>query len=53
VWIETNQDLQTAIARRASRTPEALATFIASLAFEIGPIGEQVRTFEESSGRSS
>jgi len=45
VRIETNQDLQTAITRLASRTPETLATFIASLAFDIGPIGEQVRTF--------
>lgn len=43
--IETKQDLETAITRLASRTPEALATFIASLAFDIGPIGEQVRTF--------
>jgi hypothetical protein len=45
VRIETNQDLETAIARLALRTPEALATFIASLAFDTGPIGEQVRTF--------
>jgi hypothetical protein len=45
VRIETNQDLQNAIARLASRTRETLATFIASLAFDIGPIGEQVRTF--------
>ena len=45
VRIETNQDLETAIARLASRTPEALATFLASLAFDAGPIGEQVRTF--------
>jgi hypothetical protein len=43
--IETNEDVETAIARLASRRPEALATFIASLAFDIGPIGEQVRTF--------
>ena len=43
--IETNQDLKTAIARLASRAPETLATFIASLAFDAGPIGEQVRTF--------
>ena len=43
--IETNQDLETAIARLASRAPETLATFIASLAFDAGPIGEQVRTF--------
>jgi hypothetical protein len=45
VRIETNQDLQTALTRLASRTPETLATFIASLAFDIGPIGEQVQTF--------
>jgi hypothetical protein len=44
--IETNQDLQTAIARLASRTPETLATFIASLAFDIGPIGAQKRTVD-------
>jgi hypothetical protein len=41
----TNQDLETAITRLASRTPEMLATLIASLAFDAGPIGEQVRTF--------
>ena len=45
VRIETNQDLAAAIARLASRAPDALATFIASLAFDVGPIGEQVRTF--------
>jgi len=45
VRVETNQDLETAIARLASRTPETLATFIASLAFDAVPIGEQVRTF--------
>jgi hypothetical protein len=45
VRIETNQDLETAIGRLASRAPEALATFIASLAFDGGPIGEDVRTF--------
>lgn len=43
--IETNKDLEAAIARLASRTPKALATFIASLVFHAGPIGEQVRTF--------
>ena len=43
--IETNRDLEAAIARLALRAPEALATFIASLAFDTGPIGEQVRTF--------
>ena len=43
--IETNQDLEAAIVRLVSRAPEALATFIASLAFDTGPIGEQVRTF--------
>jgi hypothetical protein len=45
VRIETNQAYETAIAGLALRTPEALATFIASLAFEAGPIGEHVRTF--------
>ena len=45
VRIETNEDLEIAIARLASRAPEVLATFIASLAFDGGPIGEQVRTF--------
>jgi hypothetical protein len=45
VRIETNQDLETAVARLASRTPETLATFIASLVFDAGPIGEQVQTF--------
>jgi hypothetical protein len=45
IRIETNQDLETAIARLASRTPEKLATFIASLVFDAGPIGEQVCTF--------
>ncbi len=43
--IETNQDLEAAITRLTSRSPEALASFIASLAFDAGPIGEQVRTF--------
>jgi hypothetical protein len=45
VNIETHQDLEAAIARLALRTPQSLATFIASLAFDLGPIGEHVRTF--------
>lgn len=45
VRIETNQDVEAAIARLVSRTPEALATFIISLAFDTGPTGEHVRTF--------
>ncbi len=45
VRIETNQDVEAAIARLVSRTPDALATFITSLAFDTGPIGEHVRTF--------
>jgi hypothetical protein len=43
--IETNQELEIAIARLARRTPESLATFIVSLAQDFGPIGEHVRTF--------
>jgi hypothetical protein len=45
VRIETRDDLQAAIERLTSRAPASLARFIASLAFDIGPIGEQVRTF--------
>jgi len=45
VRIETNEDVEAAIARLVSRTPEMLATFITSLAFDTGPIGEHVRTF--------
>jgi len=45
VRIETRHDLEAAIARLTPRTPEALATFITSLAFDAGPIGEHVRTF--------
>lgn len=47
VRIETHQDVEVATARLVSRTPEALATFIISLAFDTGPIGEHVRTFLE------
>lgn len=43
--IETHQDLQAAIDRLIRRAPASLARFIASLAFDTGPIGEQVRTF--------
>ena len=43
--IETHQDVEAAIARLVSRPPEVLATFITSLAFDTGPIGEHVRTF--------
>jgi hypothetical protein len=43
--IETHQDLQAAIERLTRRTPASLAKFLASLAFDTGPIGEQVRTF--------
>lgn len=43
--IETRQDVEAAIARLVSRTPDALAIFITSLAFDTGPIGEHVRTF--------
>lgn len=45
VRVETRQDVEAAIARLTARTPEALATFITSLAFDAGPVGEHVRTF--------
>jgi hypothetical protein len=45
VRIETKQEYESAIARLASRAPETLVTFIASLVFETGAIGEHVRTF--------
>ena len=43
--IESRQDLQAAIERLTSRHTASLAKFIASLAFDTGPIGEQARTF--------
>lgn len=43
--IETNQDLERALARLTRRTPESLATYIVSLAHDVGPIGDHVRTF--------
>lgn len=43
--IPENMDLQTATDRLTRRTPASLARFIASLAFDTGPVGEQVRTF--------
>ena len=42
---ETRADLAAALARLERRSPESLAMFIASLAQDVGPIGEQVRTF--------
>jgi hypothetical protein len=38
--IETHQDLQAAIERLTRRTPASLAKFLASLAFDTGPLGE-------------
>jgi hypothetical protein len=43
--IETREDLAAALMRLERRSPESLAMFIASLAQDVGPIGEQVRTF--------
>jgi hypothetical protein len=43
--LETDQDVELAVSRLAQRSPEALASFIASFACDPGPIGEQVRTF--------
>jgi len=45
VRIETNQDFATAIERLSVRPPKLLAMFIASLAFDVGPLGEHVQTF--------
>jgi hypothetical protein len=43
--LDTHQDVARAIERLSRRDPNALATFIVSLAQDAGPIGEQVRTF--------
>src|SRR3569833_113086 len=43
--LETHQDPQTASQRLTNRSPASLAKFITSLAYDTGPIGEQVRTF--------
>ena len=43
--LESNEDAAIALERLARRSPRILAQFILSLAFDIGPVGEQVRTF--------
>ena len=43
--LDTHQDVARAIERLSRRDPNALATFIVSLARDAGPIGEQVCTF--------
>jgi hypothetical protein len=45
VRVDTIQGATQAIGRLARRDPTALAAFIVSLAEDMGPIGEQVRTF--------
>jgi hypothetical protein len=45
VRLESNEDAAIALERLARRSPSALAQFILSLAFDSGPVGEQVRTF--------
>jgi len=45
IRIETPRDIETAVVRLRQRSHESLAMFIASLAQDVGPIGEQVRTF--------
>ena len=52
IRIETNQDLERAIARLTRRAPESLATFIVSLAHDFGPIGEHVCTFISADDRA-
>ncbi len=43
--LESNEDVAIALERLAGRNPSTLAQFILSLAFDSGPVGEQVRTF--------
>ena len=43
--VQTKADVARALQRLRGRDPESLAAFIASLAQDSGPIGEQVRTF--------
>ncbi len=43
--LESNEDAAIALERLARRSPNALAQFILSLAFDSGPVGDQVRTF--------
>jgi len=43
--MDTQRELDEAMARLARRSPKALAEFVGSLAHDGGPIGEQVRTF--------
>jgi len=43
--MDTQRELDEAMARLALRSPKALAAFVGSLAHDCGPIGEQVRTF--------
>jgi hypothetical protein len=45
VRLESNEDAVIALERLARRSPITLAQFILSLAFDSGPVGEQVRTF--------
>jgi hypothetical protein len=43
--VQTKQDVDAAIERLERRDPAVLARFIVSLAFDAGPVGEQVRSF--------
>jgi hypothetical protein len=45
MMITTRQEFARALERLRGRDPESLAAFIVSLAQDMGPIGEQVRTF--------
>lgn len=43
--IDTERDFERARERLRQRDPDSLATFLASLALDSGPVGAQVRTF--------
>ena len=45
MMIRTKADFARALERLRARNPDSLAAFIVSLAQDMGPIGEQVRTF--------
>lgn len=43
--METKEEFEAAVLRLAARPPDQLARFIATLALDLGPVGDHVRTF--------